>query len=284
MGNLEHPHDVQNKVRLFRTVYDILAGVALERRSQNFTDMLMGQHAVFAFLFRAQNQAVNAVRQPYGFQYPQAFQTQILLFLPIGIRHPKVAEPIQEGTLQIQFLYAVVHADFPVLVRRDVRLRHVFKGAFHGEHPLVATQGLRTGGRAFHNGVVKPSREELLARIGGGRRFQNLLQGGVTLFQRRFVDTNAGVLVGLVQGKDNRTVGRVGINLLQPAHGVGVQVRVVPHGTDHNIDRVVRQETAVHGVHDFLSAEVHESHKKRLSVQFGFPRDDAHALRRGKLA
>ena len=252
-GNLELPHDVQDERHLLGRVR-LFGHIAGERFCQRFPDGAVFQKTAAG---GAENEAINAVGEPFGIQ-----DVHFLKRVGVRIRYPQILKPVQHLLPQVLPDLEMI-APFPELLRQNVILLHILQFLFQA-HPAPVPVHLLKAVRDFPQNILCQPPDALSCFRGGMERMEVFR---IARPQRPLVDGHMRIHVHLVQHKEDRTIRRERLYRLHPAYGHIVNFRVVPALAHHHIDGVGCQETAVHGVHNLLPAKVQKPDGQGLAVQ-----------------
>ena len=262
-GNVEHAHNVQDKVGLLAVVDSAGECFAVVGRLQYFPD--------FAFrkepdVIRLDNQAVNAVRNPRRIRYPDAFQTVVGRAVRgiVEVGHADGLEILQHFEAQGVVAAGVVpYANLPVVGGGkgvDVLLYHVLQLALDRQPFGADWHTVHTPGDFSQNRLFQQS-DAVAAMIRCHKRgsSQDSFQVRIPPFQVLGVYGHIPAQIRLVQGQNHGAVGRERFHGLHPHDRLGVHAAVLAAVADDDVNGVGGEETAVHGVHNLLSAEVHDA-------------------------
>ena len=268
-GQLEFADNIDHILDLVRAVDHIRQDPAdpvpfLRGGIQQLPDGIVGDQAVPGTLAPVEQNDIDGVGDPFR---PE---DHIVLQLPVlaaAEGDAQVVEPVQ------QILLAGVHlarpADLLVFLAFDIVGLHLLQLGLHpgpGSGP-ADVQNAHLPDQIQHD--VGKIRIEPLPGIAQGGHLDHLLQAAVFVPQVPFIDGRVGILVHLVDHQQHRGIPGVAGDIVEPVPGPGI-LGLVTGIDQHHIQRPLRQEDPVHGVHDLLAAEIPEMDLDLLTVQVVF--------------
>ena len=255
-GEVELAHDAQNVINITKGVPCLRQGTADGRIFagvfQDLIDGFVGDEAVSCALQAVEQDDVQGVGDPVGPEDDVVFQGVVILAVAAEA-DAQVIEPVEQ--IFPIFVHLTFTANGLIIVAHDVMALHVLQPVLD-LGPADGPLGIQEAGLTdlIQKGIGKALGECFPVKGQGGES-DHLGQLLVAAAQIPFIHGGVFVLVDLIQHHQHGGVGGKGPYVMEPVFGP-VALGVITGVEEDDVHGPARQEDAVHGVHDLLSAEV----------------------------